>query len=44
MEKNIHCNAEFGMKNPEIEIENYEIEKLHEVDSGDSADGNEACE
>ena len=40
----LRCNTEFSMKTPEVDIENYEDEKLHEVDIGDSAEGNEASE
>ena len=40
----LRCNAEFSMKKPEIEIGDYEKEKLSEVDSGDCAEGNEAAE
>lgn len=38
------CNAEFSMKKPELDIGDYEKEKLSEVDSGDITEGNEASE
>ncbi len=37
-------NAEFSMKTPEIEIENYDEEKLLDVDGDDKEEGNEASE
>ena len=40
----LRYNTEFSMKTPEMDIENYEDEKLHDVDSGDNAEGNEASE
>ncbi len=38
------CNTEFAMKKPEVDIEDYEKERLTDVDSGDSSEGNEASE
>ncbi len=40
----IKCNAEFSIKKPEIDIGDYEKEKMHEVDSGDISDGNKTSE
>ena len=40
----IRCNTEFAMKKPEVDIEDYEKERLTDVDSGDSSEGNEASE
>ncbi len=38
------CNTEFSMKKPDIEIDDYERKKQHDVDSGDNLEGNETCE
>ncbi len=40
----LRCNTEFSMKKPEVDIEDYEKERLTDVDSGDSSEGNEASE
>ena len=37
-------NTRFEMKAPEIEIGNYEEEKLHDIDARDDSEGNAAAE